>query len=95
MWYDAGEMPSALNPMPTTTPGFLDRDEAIARYATQANVEPAGVEWYVVFGTFKLAAVLQQIYIRWLRGQTKDERFATLGEGAKRLLTLADERRRH
>ena len=67
----------------------MSRDEAIARYAERAAIDPVGLDWYVVFGTFKLAAVIQQIYIRWLRGQTKDERFAALGEGAKRLLTLA------
>jgi aminoglycoside phosphotransferase (APT) family kinase protein len=94
VWYDEGEMPSALNPMPTTSPGFMNRDEAIARYAEHASVDARGLDWYVVFGTFKLAAVLQQIYIRWLRGQTRDERFAVLGDGANRLLMLAEERRR-
>jgi hypothetical protein len=42
-----------------------------------------------VFGTWKLGVVLQQIFIRWHRGQTHDERFAAMGEGAKRLFELA------
>jgi hypothetical protein len=42
---------------------------------------------------WKLAVILQQIYIRWLRGQTKDDRFATLDEGARHLLHLAATRR--
>jgi hypothetical protein len=49
--------------------------------------------WYVVFGTWKLAVVLQQIYIRWLRGQTQDARFEPLGEGARALFRLAATRR--
>ena len=32
------------------------------------------------FGIFKLIVVLQQIYIRYLRGQTQDERFAHFGD---------------
>jgi hypothetical protein len=51
------------------------------------------VEWYVVFGTWKLGVILQQIYIRWLRGQTSDERFEALGEGAGRLFELSSSRR--
>jgi aminoglycoside phosphotransferase (APT) family kinase protein len=94
VWYDAGEMPSALNPMPTTRPGFMSRDAAISRYVERSGIEVTDVDWYVVFGTFKLAAVLQQIFIRWHRGQTGDDRFARYGEGAARLIQLADERRR-
>jgi aminoglycoside phosphotransferase (APT) family kinase protein len=93
VWYEPGEMPAALNPMPTAAPGFLGRDEAIARYGERSGRDLTDVSWYVVFGTFKLAAVIQQIYIRWLRGQTQDDRFAAMGEGARRLVELAAERR--
>lgn len=93
VWYDEGEMPAALNPMPTVTPGFMTRAEAIQRYAGRSGRDLSQVDWYVVFGSFKLAVVIQQIYIRWLRGQTKDDRFAVMGEGARRLFELAAERR--
>jgi hypothetical protein len=33
-----------------------------------------------VFGTFKFLVIIQQIWIRYLRGQTKDPRFAQFGE---------------
>jgi aminoglycoside phosphotransferase (APT) family kinase protein len=88
-------MPSALNPMPTTKPGFMTRDEAIDRYLARSGLDAGNVDWYVVFGTFKLAGILQQIFIRWHRGQTQDDRFARYGEGAARLIQLAIERRRH
>ena len=93
VWYDADEAPAALNPMPTTTPGFLDRRTAVARYAARSGRDVSDFGWYLVFGTFKMAVVLQQIYIRWKRGQTEDERFAMLGEGARHLFELAEERR--
>ena len=41
--------------------------------------------WYRVFGAFKIAVILQQIHIRWRRGQTRDPRFADMG---KRVATL-------
>ena len=93
VWHDEGEMAPGLNPMPTGTPGFMTRAEAIARYGEMSGRDLADIDWYVVFGTFKMAAVIQQIYIRWLRGQTKDERFAVMGEGAERLIELASKRR--
>lgn len=73
--------------MPTWYPGFPTRTEAIARYAQKTGFTVEDIRWYHVFGVFKLAGVLQQIYIRYLRGQTTDARFATLGE---RVATLAE-----
>lgn len=69
-----------------------------ATWATDSTCAKSGrsldsVEWYVAFGTYKLAVVLQQIFIRWHRGQTEDDRFAAYGEGASRLLELAEARK--
>lgn len=93
VWYDADEAPAGLNPMPTDAPGFMTRNEAIARYAAQANIDPKLIDYYVVFGSFKMAVVVQQIYIRFARGQTADVRFAEMGLAAERLLELAHERK--
>ena len=71
-WYDEGEEKSTLAPMPTTSPGWLDRRAALDRYGERSGRDLGQADWYVVFGTWKLGVVLQQIYIRWLRGQTKD-----------------------
>ena len=40
-----------------------------------------------------MAVVLQQIYFRFHRGQTRDERFAGMGQAAANLFRLAAERR--
>jgi aminoglycoside phosphotransferase (APT) family kinase protein len=92
-WYDAGEERSILAPMPTTSPGWADRRSAIERYGQRSGRDLSEVTWYVVFGTWKLAVILQQIHIRWLRGQTQDPRFEPLGEGARTMLRLAAARR--
>jgi aminoglycoside phosphotransferase (APT) family kinase protein len=79
--------------MPTDSPGWLSRDEAVARYGGLSGRDLSAVDWYIVFGTWKLGIVLQQIYIRWVRGQTQDTRFSALGEGAGILFRLAAKRR--
>lgn len=92
-WFDPGEASILLEPMPTGVPGFMTRAEAISRYGRRSGRDVSGMDWYVVFGTFKMGVILQQIYIRWLRGQTRDDRFATMGDDAARLFELAAARR--
>lgn len=89
VWYEADEVPANLNPMPTTVPGFMNRAEAVERYRSRTGFAVDTFGWYLVFGTWKLGVVLQQIFIRWHRGQTHDDRFAGMGDGAKRLFELA------
>lgn len=92
-WFDPGEAPGELSMMPTQTPGWLDRDNAVSRYAEKSRRDMAHIDWHLVFGAWKLAVILQQIYIRWRRGQTRDDRFAQLDDGARHLFRLAADRR--
>ena len=92
-WLDPGEEAVGVSSMPTLTPGFMDRREAIARYGERANRDVDGMAYYLVFGTFKMAVVLQQIYVRYHRGQTKDERFAGMEAGGQRLFERASAHR--
>jgi aminoglycoside phosphotransferase (APT) family kinase protein len=91
-WFDPGEAPPTLGMMPTTAPGWMGRAAAVARYGDRSGVDLAAIDWYLVFGSWKLAIILQQIYVRWLRGQTKDERFRHLDQGASHLFRLAKAR---
>jgi aminoglycoside phosphotransferase (APT) family kinase protein len=45
----------------------------------------------MVFGYFKLAVILQQIYARWHNGQTKDDRFANFDERVRNVILHAYE----
>ncbi len=64
----------------TTEPGWFGRDEILERYAESAKTPLDAIALYEVFAVFKLAVVIQQIYARFVRGQTDDARFAALGE---------------
>jgi aminoglycoside phosphotransferase (APT) family kinase protein len=92
-WVDRGESGVGPAAMPTQTVGFLTRDEAIRRYADRSGRDVSNVAYYHVFGTFKMAVVLQQIYHRYHLGQTKDDRFAAMDQGARALFELAAARR--
>ena len=59
----------------TTEPGWISREEIVSRYAAKTGRDLSGIAYYEVFALFKVAVVLQQIYVRYFRGQTNDERF--------------------
>jgi aminoglycoside phosphotransferase (APT) family kinase protein len=77
--------------MPSHTPGFLTRREAVERYGKRRRIDVGNVPYYYVFGIFKIAVVLQQIYYRYHVGQTKDQRFAPFEQGAEMLFWKAKE----
>ena len=61
----------------TNRPGYFSRDEIIDRYAARSGRDVSNVRYYEVFALFKIAVVIQQIYFRFVNGQTQDSRFAT------------------
>jgi aminoglycoside phosphotransferase (APT) family kinase protein len=97
-WVEPGDDPEwrEIAAMPTWRDGFPSRTEAIARYAARTGFDVAPIGWHQVFAAFKLAVIIQQIYIRFVRGQTQDQRFRyyyrrVLGLAAKaRLLAGLD-----
>lgn len=65
--------------MPTTPSGFLTRSELIARYAEKSGCSVNDINFYHALGLFRLTVIIAQIYIRFLRGQTQDQRFVEFG----------------
>ena len=59
----------------TTEPGWITRQDDIKRYGQKTGRDLSGIAFYEVFALFKVAVVLQQIYFRYINGQTHDERF--------------------
>jgi aminoglycoside phosphotransferase (APT) family kinase protein len=64
----------AISPL-TTQPGWFSRKQLLERYSARTGLDLSAIRYYEVFGVFKLAVVLQQIYYRYFVGQTRDERF--------------------
>jgi aminoglycoside phosphotransferase (APT) family kinase protein len=84
-WVEPTDPPDwiTMTSLPSHTPGFPGRDHAIGRYAAATAVDVSRVQWYHAFSAMKFAAVLQQIFIRFHRGQTLDKRFAAYDERAR------------
>lgn len=81
---------------PSDAPGMLTRDEILTCYGERTGLPTTGFDFYLASGTFRLAVILQQIYYRFVQGQTRDPRFAgfgllvnALGEHARRLIERA------
>jgi aminoglycoside phosphotransferase (APT) family kinase protein len=80
-WIEAGD-PEPLKQTafgPTAVPGSLTRRELVARYEQRTSRAVPDPLFYYCFGLFKIAVIVQQIYARYVRGNTQDPRFARLG----------------
>jgi aminoglycoside phosphotransferase (APT) family kinase protein len=64
---------------PTTLPVSLTRHEVAERYGRVTGRDVSNILYYYAFGLFKIAVIAQQIYARYVRGATRDPRFAVLG----------------
>jgi aminoglycoside phosphotransferase (APT) family kinase protein len=81
-WIESGD-PESMHANavgPTALPGSLTRQELVARYAEQTGRDVSDVLFYYCFGCYKIAVIIQQIYARYVRGLTRDVRFARLNE---------------
>jgi aminoglycoside phosphotransferase (APT) family kinase protein len=60
------------------------------RYAALTGRDVSDIAFYYVFGLFKNAVIMQQIYARWKKGLTKDPRFEGLIVGVFELSKMAN-----
>ncbi len=65
---------------PTHLPGSLTRRQLVERYADKTGFDVSKVLFDYCFGLFKIAVIVQQIYTRFVRGHTTDERFARMNQ---------------
>lgn len=78
-WIEPGDgrLMQRFRLQPTTTPGMLTRAEVVAHYCERTGLTLTPRQWafYEVFGLFRLAVILQQIYYRYFHHQTTNKRF--------------------
>ncbi|OOG42589.1 phosphotransferase family protein [Rhodanobacter sp. C05] len=68
---------------PTHVPGMLTRREVIDYYGQRSGRQEGNFDFYEVFGLFRLMVIIQQIYRRFVLGQTSNPQFAGFGEAAR------------
>ena len=81
-WVEAGDPESLQRAAigPTMLPGSLTRRELVEHYEQASGRGVSDPLFYYCFGLFKIAVIIQQIYVRFVRGATQDPRFAQLGD---------------
>jgi aminoglycoside phosphotransferase (APT) family kinase protein len=80
LWLEPGDPPGfGSSTMPTGEPGFFTRAQVVERYAEKTGRDCSRAAWYHAFSVFRYAVIAQQIYARYVRGQTGDERFKDFG----------------
>jgi aminoglycoside phosphotransferase (APT) family kinase protein len=92
LWREPGDPgPVSQSEMPTDGPGFLSRAQMVERYAHATGRDCSRSGWYHVFNLFRYAVIGQQIYARFVRGQTQDARFRGMGVWVTTLISRGDD----
>ena len=67
---------------PSTVPGMMTRREIFDRYREALGLEVTweAFQFHLLYGLFRNAVIVQQIYYRYFHGESRDERFAGLAE---------------
>jgi aminoglycoside phosphotransferase (APT) family kinase protein len=63
----------------TTLPGFATAEDLLARYTDRTGADLRDLRWYVAFGYFKLAVIVEGIHYRYTTGNTVGAGFERIG----------------
>lgn len=91
-WMSTAEGDEMLN-MPFNPRVLMEnitRRELAEMYAAASGRDVSNILFYYIFGTFKISVIAQQIYSRYVKGFTKDERFANFDRFVAALGMIAD-----
>jgi aminoglycoside phosphotransferase (APT) family kinase protein len=91
-WVDRNDEPAfaALRRQPSHLPGMPTREEFVQRYLQLSGRSCADFTFYEVFGLFRLAVIIQQIWARYRAGQTTNPAFAGFGDACNTLVNRAE-----
>ena len=69
--------------------GLPTRAEITARYVARTGADPGAVSWWEAFALWKTVVVVVQLHRRWVRGESKDPRMATVADRIPSLIAAA------
>jgi aminoglycoside phosphotransferase (APT) family kinase protein len=67
-WTEATDDHPMLLTAPTSVEGFLSRQEVLDRYAAASGRDLSQIDFYVAFGYWKLACIVEGVYARYVGG---------------------------
>lgn len=74
---------------PSAAKGMMKRQEILQFYADKTGADISGFQFYYIYGIWRLAVIIQQIYARYYRGQNDNPRFKPYGQMTNALGNLA------
>ena len=90
-WIDSNDEAAfaKLRRQPSHLPGMPTREEFIKRYLENSEWDCNDFTFYEVFGLFRLTVILQQIWARYVIGQTTNPSFSTFGDAVNLMINRA------
>ena len=90
-WTMSNDHPLILNGLksPTIFEGNPSRSKIVELYCKKTNTEIDDFVFYYVYGLFKIAVIVQQIFFRFKKGLSSDQKFSKLDKYAKVLSDTA------
>lgn len=73
-WVEEGEsLTEGATTYPTAVGGFATREEMVARYIEKTGFEVTNIDYYRAFQKWRLAAIIEGVYARYLKGVMGDD----------------------
>jgi aminoglycoside phosphotransferase (APT) family kinase protein len=96
-WAEPDDAHRPLGVAPTTAPGFPSRQEMRARYAARSGRDLSELDFYVAFGYWKLACILEGVFARYAGGAMGGDRssFDGFAQQVERLADAAKDAAAH
>jgi aminoglycoside phosphotransferase (APT) family kinase protein len=94
-WGDRATATAGVPGAPTLLEGFAEPAELLERYAAATGRDLSSVDYYVAFGYWKLACIIEGVYARYVGGAMGDhdkEAFAPFAQQVETLAELARDR---
>ena len=73
-WAEPGDAPALTGVNPTALEGFPSRAEMRAIYESSSGRDLSRLDFYIAFGYWKLACIVQGVYARYVGGATAGDR---------------------
>jgi len=91
-WVDRDDEPAfaSLRRQPSHLPGMPTRNEFVEQYLQLSGRKCDDFTFYEIFGLFRLAVIIQQIWARYRAGQTTNPAFAGFGDAVNTLINRAE-----
>jgi aminoglycoside phosphotransferase (APT) family kinase protein len=88
---EAGQASATGLPAPTALPGFPSHGELLAHYGRLSDRDLTHIDYYVAFGYWKLACILEGVYARYAGGAMGDQGdAASIGYFGRQVIAIAE-----